>query len=100
MYQMSLLNTHKPLSGQAVTFSITGGSATFDDGSNSYSATTDSNGEAYASVKYTTAESVIITAVTSNSAATVNYLKNGHSSQGIIKTVRSPSAVGENMILL
>lgn len=64
-------DTHKPLSGQAVAFSITGGSATFDNGNTSYSATTDNNGEAYASVKDKTVESVIITAVTGDKTATV-----------------------------
>lgn len=63
-------DTHKPLSGQVVTFTVTSGSAVFDNDSATYSATTDSNGEAYASVKDETVESVIITTATGDKTAT------------------------------
>jgi len=63
-------DTHKPLSGQAVTFTVTSGSAVFDNDSISYSATTDSNGEAYASVKDNTVETVTLSAVGGDKTAT------------------------------
>lgn len=69
------LNTQKPLQGQEVIFTITGGTAVFDDGSASHIVTTDSSGEVYASVKDETVESVTITAYSGDvkEKATVHF---------------------------
>ncbi|WP_277973315.1 Ig-like domain-containing protein [Pantoea agglomerans] len=63
-------DTQKPLSGQAVTFTITSGSAVFDNDSISYSTTTNGNGEAYASVKDNAVETVTLSAGTGDKTAT------------------------------
>jgi len=55
-------DTHKPLYGQEVTFTVTSGRAFFDNGAVSYRAATDSNGEAYAAVRDDTVETVDLSA--------------------------------------
>lgn len=55
-------DTHKPLSGQEVTFTVNTGRAFFDNGAVSYRAVTDSNGETYAAVRDDTVETVDLSA--------------------------------------